>query len=280
MPAGTPSWSGASRAWTWPPAVGLEASGGYERGAARALARAGHAVRVLDPARVRAFAKALGRRAKTDRIDAAVIARCAGQLDGRAPPLDPARARLRELLAQRAALIEQRKALAQQLARLEDPALARLTRRLLAQLAAAIGAVEKAAARLVAAEPELREAVARLTSAPGVGPILAWTLVARLSELGTAPPGAIAALAGVAPYARRSGARDAPRHIHGGRPDLRAVLYMATLSAVRANHRLRGFYRRLREAGKPAKVALVAAVRKLLTFLHAMLRDQRAWEPA
>jgi transposase len=115
-------------------AIGLEASGGYERDVARALSHAGHAVRLLDPARVRAFAKALGKRAKTDRIDAQVIARATVQLEGAAPELDPDRLRLRELLAQRAALIEQRKVAVQQLARQEDAHLKRLTRRLIAHL--------------------------------------------------------------------------------------------------------------------------------------------------
>ena len=103
------------------------------------------------------------------------------------------------------------------------------------------------------------------------------TLPARPPELGRAPPKAVAALAGVAPYARQSGARDDPRRIGGGRADLRAVLYMATLSAVRANPRLRAFYQRLRKAGKPAKVALVAAMHKLLTYLGAMLRKGEDW---
>lgn len=120
--------------------------------------------------------------------------------------------------------------------------------------------------------PALREPARRLATTPGVGPILAATLLARLPELGEAPPKAAGALAGVVPYARQSGQRDDPRHIQGGRADLRAVLYMATLSAVRANPRLKAFYERLRRAGKPVKVALVAAMRKLLTYLDAMLR--------
>jgi transposase len=258
-------------------AAGLEASGGYERDVARALAQAGHAVRLLDPARVRAFAKALGRRVKTDRIDAQVIARATEQLGGAAPELDPDRLRLRELLAQRAALIEQRKAAMQQLARQEDAHLKRLTRRLIVQLARLVTAMEHAIDTLVKEVTAFRETAARLITAPGVGPILAATLLARLPELGDAPPRAIGALAGVVPYTKQSGSRDDPRHIAGGRADLRAVLYMATLSAVRANPRLRVFYRRLREAGKPAKVALVAAMRKLLAHLDAMLRKGQDW---
>jgi transposase len=264
--------------------IGLEASGGYERDVARALSHAGHAVRLLDPARVRAFAKALGKRAKTDRIDAQVIARATVQLEGAAPELDPDRLRLRELLAQRAALIEQRAALieqrkvaVQQLARQEDACLKRLTRRLIAHFNRLVTALERAIDALVKEVAAFRKTTARLTTAPGVGPILAATLLARLPELGHAPPRAIGALAGVVPYTRQSGSRDSPRHVAGGRADLRAVLYMATLSAVRANLRLRAFYRRLREAGKPAKVALVAAMRKLLAYLDAMLRKGQDW---
>jgi transposase len=258
-------------------AIGLEASGGYERDVARALSHAGHAVRLLDPARVRAFAKALGKRAKTDRIDAQVIARATVQLEGAAPELDPDRLRLRELLAQRAALIEQRKVAVQQLARQEDAHLKRLTRRLIAHLQRLVTALEHAIDALVKEVATFRKTAARLTTAPGVGPILAATLMARLPELGHAPSRAIGALAGVVPYTRQSGGRDSPRHIAGGRADLRAVLYMATLSAVRANLRLRAFYRHLREAGKPAKVALVAAMRKLLAYLDAMLRKGQDW---
>jgi transposase len=261
-------------------AIGLEASGGYEQAVMRALAAAGHPVRLLDPARVRAFARALGRRAKTDPIDAAVIARFAGVVDDRRPAPDPRRRRLRELLALRRAAIEQRKRLAQQGARLEDPDLARLTRRLLAELAAMVAAIEAKADALVQADPGLHAAARLLASVPGVGPVLAWTVLARLPELGCASSREAAALAGVAPYDDQSGRRDRPRHIKGGRPDLRAVLYMATLAAVRVNPPLRAFHARLVQAGKPAKLALTACMRKLLTILNAILRDQRPWHHA
>ena len=191
--------------------------------------------------------------------------------------LDPDRLRLRELLAQRAALTLQRKVAAQQLERLEDACLKRLTRGLVLRLERLVTALERAIAALVREAAALRKVAAHLSTAPGVGPILAATLMARLPELGQAPPKAIGALAGVAPYARQSGKRDGPRHIAGGRADLRAVLYMATLSAVRANPRLKAFYQRLREAGKPAKVAIVAAMHKLLAHLGAMLRKGQDW---
>ena len=261
-------------------AVGLEASGGYEQGVARALSAAGHGVRVLDPARVRSFARAIGQRAKTDRIDAVLIARCTGQLDGRAPVSDPALARLRQLAAHRAALIGQRTALVQQLEWLTEPDLVAAMQDLLARLDGMIAAAERATRQALASQAVLQHKAALMTSVPGVGPVLVTTLLARLPELGQLAAKPIAALAGLAPYDRQSGRRDRPRHIQGGRAEVRTVLYMATLSAVRANPRLKSFYLRLRQLGKPAKVALVACMRKLLTWLHAILRDNQPWKPA
>lgn len=261
-------------------AVGLEASGGYEQGVARALGRAGQQVRVLDPTRVRAFGLAVGQRAKTDKLDAALIARCTGQLDGAAFEADPALARLRQLVAHRTALIGQRTALVQQLEWLTEPDLVRGTRALLARLETLIAKDERAIQEAVAAQASLRHKARLLTGVPGVGPVLVTTLLTRLPELGQIATRPIAALAGLAPYARQSGKRDRPRHIKGGRPEVRTVLYMATLSAVRANPRLERFYLHLRRQGKPPKVALVACMRKLLTWLHAILRDNRPWQPA
>jgi transposase len=138
----------------------------------------------------------------------------------------------------------------------------------------------KAIGRLIEADPALAEKLARLKTVPGIGDVSARTLLAELPELGLASRHEIVALSGVAPISRDSGRFRGKRRIQGGRVEVRAPLYMATLVAIRHNPVIRPFYRRLRDAGKPAKVALVACMRKLLTMLNAMLRDRRAWAPA
>ena len=143
-----------------------------------------------------------------------------------------------------------------------------------------LGVIDKAIGRLIEADPALAEKLARLKSVPGIGDVSARTLLAELPELGSASRHEIAALSGVAPISRDSGRSRGKRRIQGGRVEVRAPLYMATLVAIRHNPVIRPFYRRLRDAGKPAKVALVACMRKLLTMLNAMLRDRRSWAPA
>ena len=154
------------------------------------------------------------------------------------------------------------------------------TRALLGHLQTAIAAVEGTVRTAVQRHAAWRARTRLLTQVPGVGPVLAAALLTRLPELGTLSAKPIAALAGVAPYDRQSGKRRKPSHIQGGRADLRAILYMATLSAVRANPRLALIHARLIQRGKPPKVALVACMRKLLTWLHAMVRDNQPWQPA
>jgi transposase len=257
----------------WPEAVVVcEASGGYERNLIAALQKAGCSVALLNPRQVRDYARACGLLAKTDRIDARVIARYGAHF---APaPLAPqsaARSRLRELVERHRQLICARVAEANQGAHLQCADLRRLSRaylRLLDRQLAAIDAL---------IEKQLREehsaAAAALTAMPGIGVQSAALLLAELPELGRATKGQIAALVGVAPFNHDSGPWRGTRHIRGGRGQVRHGLWMATLVAVRHHEPLRTFYSRLRAKGKPAKVALIAAMRKLLLILNAILRS-------
>lgn len=264
-------------------AIGLEASGGYERGVADHLAAADLAVYRIDPAQVRAFARSRARHAKTDPIDAEMIARWLAAHGDRAQPYrrDPARRRLSELVAHRARLVAQAATLEGQLDTIEEPVVRRLIGADIKRIKAAVLLLAKTVAALIAAHRDLSRRHDLLTSVPGVGPVLASTLIGQLPELGTSDAKAIAALVGVAPYSRQSGATDRGGRCRGGRHHVRAVLYMATLSAIRCgNPAIKPFYERLRRAGKPAKPAIVAAMRKLITILHAIVRDQTAWNSA
>lgn len=257
-------------------AVGLEASGGYELPALTALAQAGVAAYRLDPAQVRAFARGRGQRAKTDAIDARMIALClSASLPDLAPfACDATTARLAELSAFRRRLVGQKAALAGALDRITDPTVLSLMADHQAALAAMIARVEAEIAACVDDEPSLRDKAARLRSAPGVGPVLATTLLAGLPELGRVGSRQIAALVGVAPFDRQSGRRAGPARCAAGRRHIRNVLYMAALAAIRA--RKRPFfqtYERLLSAGKPAKLAITAIMRKMIVILNAMLRD-------
>jgi transposase len=262
--------------------VGFEASGGYERHLARALWRAGLRAIRLDPAQVRAFARAGRRRAKTDPIDAETIARCLAAFADRLPAYAPDEAaeRLAEHVAERARLVAEAAALDGYRDTRDGPFVRRLIDARRRLLAAQLVLLDRQIARLIAADPRLAARARLITSAPGAGPVLAATLLARLPELGHLDGGRIAALVGVAPHARQSGGTDRGGLCRGGRADVRRVLYMATPSAVRCRAgRIRAFYDRLRAAGKPAKLAIVAAMRKFLTILNAMVRDERAWQP-
>jgi transposase len=259
----------------------LEASGGYERAVARALDAAGLAVWVVNPRRVRHFARASGRLAKTDRIDAAVLAHFAETYD-RPParPRHPALERLAEYRRARHQVQSQIVALNHQLGQLADPALkARLTI-LRRHLADELKALERLMYEIVRTTPELAERYRQLTALPGIGPQAALALLADLPELGQLTRRTIAALVGVAPINHDSGALRGRRTIQGGRSALRHVLFMATLTATRHNPPLQAYYQRLIAAGKPAKLALVACLRKLVVILNAMVRDQTPWRYA
>ena len=258
-----------------PELVVLEATGKYERPATVAVA-----VAVVNPRQARDFAKAAGRLAKTDRIDAQVLARFAGAVGPHPSVLPDEEARvLQDILLRRRQLLEMMVAEKNRL-QMASEAVAR-------RIAAHVRWLEKELCRV---DRELDEAVREsetwraneelLRSVPGVGPVLARTLLAELPELGTLPRRRLCALVGVAPFNRDSGTFRGKRQVWGGRAPVRAALYMGALVATRHNPLIREFYERLLAAGKPKKVALVACMRKLLSILNAVMRDRVPWHSA
>lgn len=253
----------------------LEASGGYERAIYRALGQAGLPVVRLQPRRAKALAIALGLKAKTDPIDARLLAQAAQLL--KLPvrrQVDPEIDALRAMVDLRADLVGQRDDNRRRRLQAELP----LSRQVLAKLISVLQA------QIVALDHQIKAQMARcdvtpLAKAPGLGPVLRATLMARLPELGQLDRRAIAALAGTAPFNNDSGHHRGKRRIHGGRADLRRVAYMATLGAIRADRSLRAFYDALVARGKAKKLALVACMRKYLTMLNAMARDGAEWSP-
>jgi transposase len=260
-----------------PACVVLEATGGYERACAAALATAGLPVAVVNPRQVRDFAKATGQRAKTDRLDAAVLALFAERVGPQVRVLpDEAQADLAALLLRRRQLTDMlvaeknRVPLARRAVR---PSL----KKHIAYLERELRIADTDLGEAIEASPLWRTQDDLLQSVPGIGPVASQTLLADLPELGQLSRRAIAALVGVAPVAHDSGAMRGKRVIAGGRAGVRTVLYMATLAATRCNPVIRAHYQHLLAAGKAKKVALIACMRKLLTILNAMLRDQRRW---
>jgi transposase len=263
-----------------PALVVLEATGGLEGPLAGALATAGLPVVVVNPRHVRDFAKATGTLAKTDALDAAVLAHFAAAVRPTPRPLpDAATQTLAALVTRRRQLVEMLTA--------ERNRLGSAPRTLRAEIQAHITWLQRRLGRLdddlnqaIRTSPVWRVQDDLLQSVPGVGPVLSATLLASLPELGRLDRKAIAALVGVAPLNRDSGTLRGRRMVWGGRAAVRAVLYMGTLVAVRHNPVLRAFYQRLRAVGKLPKVALTACMRKLLTILNAMLKHQRPWNPS
>lgn len=253
--------------------VVCEATGGYEQSVVRALHAAGVPVSIVEAGRVRYFARAKGLRAKTDPIDAAVLSAYGRTFDPPATPAPTARqARLAELSTRRLQLVATRTAETNRAAHYTDALCVRQGRQLARLLEQQIAACDQAIGELIAADENLKGQAARLDAIPGVGMVTAATVLAERPELGTISDEAAAALVGVAPYNRDSGAHAGQRHIGGGRKALRCALYMATLSAVRWDPILKAFYTRLRLAGKRPKVALVAAMRKLVVLMNRLLR--------
>lgn len=260
--------------------VALEATGRMHLAAWTALAEAGIAVVVLNPYRARKFAEAVGRLAKTDAIDARLLALAAERLDvAPAPPPSKERLRLKELQAVRRNLVARRVALLNQLAGAADP----LARRLLAAerrlIERHLAELEAELEALVMADPDQARSYEILVSIPGIGRASAIAMIAELPELGQASDKEVAALVGVAPMNWDSGAQRGRRRIKGGRAALRAALHMAALAAARANPALRAFRERLLAAGKAPKVVLTAVLRKLLILANALIRDDRIWTP-
>lgn len=255
----------------------LEASGGYERTVFLALVEAGHAVSIVNPRQVRDFAKGAGRLAKTDAIDAATLAHFAEVFRPRETrPLTEIESQLAEYVAYRRYLVREMICARNQLRCIEAPSLRATLEKRLAAAKAERKTIEAEMISL-ARSTEKRDLFNLLTSVPGVGALLACTLIASLRELGTLSRREIASLVGVAPMNNDSGRRRGYRFVTGGRGSIRTILYMATLTASRFNSAISTFYGRLRDAGKPSKVALTACMRKLLTVLNAMVRDQRRW---
>lgn len=257
--------------------VVVEATGGYETPMVRTLTAAGIAVAVVNPRQVRDFARASGRLAKTDRVDARVILHFAKAMrPAQIPHIDDGRIALAALVTRRRQLIDM--AIAEK-NRLEHASadIAALIHELLASFKAQLIRIDTAIALAIEAEPEMAERRNLLLSVPGIGETTAAILIAELPELGSIDDKKLAALIGVAPIAYDSGMMRGQRHIGGGRTTVRCALYMATLSAIRCSTTIKIFYTRLRDAGKPPKVAIVAAMRKLATILNTILRRRTPW---
>ena len=264
-----------------PNLVVIEATGGFETIVASALAAAHLQVAVVNPRQIRDFARAGGRLAKTDRIDAEVIAHFAEAMQPAARPLASQDALLLgELMARRRQLIEMITAEQNRRSRLTSRLLLKAIDRHLALLKQHLADLDAEIDTTIRGTPIWRAKEDLLVSAPSIGHKIARTLIAELPELGTLDRRKIASLVGVAPFNRDSGTFRGRRAIAGGRTPVRNALYMGILVAIRRNLPMADVYHRMRKAGKPAKVAIVACMRKLLTILNAILRDQKPWQPA
>ena len=262
-----------------PQLVVMEACGNLERSLARGLERGSVSIAVMNPRQIRDFAKSIGQLAKTDKLDAEVLARFAETMQPEVRPLpDEEAEQLRDLLARRCQLVGMITAEKNRLRR------ASVTVRIgieshLGWLSEELHGVGEKIRQQQNSKATWEEKARLLESAPGVGPVVSATLVGFLPELGALNRRKIAALVGVAPFNCDSGVRKGKRSVWGGRAQVRSALYMSVMAGIRCNAQIRSFYQRLREQGKPAKVALVACMRKLLTMLNAMIRDQTVWQP-
>ena len=264
-----------------PTLIVLEATGGYERACVAACVLAHLPVVVVNPRQVRAFAQALGRTAKTDAIDAQVLATFAARVQPARRPLPTAATQeLEAVVTRRQQLVAMCTAERQRLAQAHSVAVRRSLEAHIAWLQHQIDDSDDQLETLIQQSPVWRAQDDLLQSVPGIGPITARTLLATLPELGTIARRPLAALVGVAPLNRDSGRSQGRRTPWGGRAEVRRVLYMAALTAVRYNPTLKAFYQRLVAVGKRPKVALVAAMHKLLTLLNAILRHGQPWRAA
>lgn len=260
--------------------VVLEATGKLHRGVHRAVHEAGLAVAVVNPRRSRLFAASTGVLAKTDTIDAKLLAVMAEALrPSRVAPLSDEMASLQELMRIREATIAERTAIVNQIAAGAGTFVRRELQRRERALTTSISRIEKEIKRLIDADPRLSARYEIVRSIPGVGPVAAAALVIGLAELGTCTAKQAAMLAGLAPVACDSGDQKGARHIQGGRGDVRRSLYMAAVSAARCNPQLKTFYDRLIAAGKRPKVALTAVMRKLVALANTLLTENRPWLP-
>lgn len=261
--------------------VVFEATGGYDTPLRDALEKAGTVFSRVSPARARDFAKSIGVLAKTDKADAKVLWEMGCRLDLEpTEPMEPARRALQALAARRRQLVEHRKREKTRLRQTADPVARRSIQKAIRQLDAEVLFFDTKIAEAARAEDEMGATARRLQTAPGIGPVVAATLVAEMPELGHLDRRRIASLAGLAPIARDSGKRSPARTIRGGRPVVRAMLFMAALQASRHDPDFKAFRDRLEEKGKAPKQAIIAVARKLLTALNAMIRDQNDFQKA
>jgi len=275
---------GVSRLLPLLPAVGnclivVEATGGYERQLVGDLMTAGHQVSVVNPRQVRDFARAFNILAKTDRIDAAVLARFAEKVQ----PIPREKAgridELRQLVTRRRQLIEHRTAEKNRCAQGVSPFVRKSILRLIETINKDIKAIDKALLSLVQSDDDWKNKFDKITEVTGLGPQTATTLVAEMPELGKVNRQQAAALVGVAPFNRDSGQFKGRRTVWGGRQSVRNVMYMAALSAMKHNEVIRDFAARLYAKGKPPKVVITACIRKLVVILNAILKTNQSWQP-
>lgn len=258
----------------------FEATGAYHRLFERTLAAAGFPVVKVNPRQARRFAEAIGKLAKTDAIDAAMLARMGAALELEPRPIvSETIDRMKELVTARDALVADRTAALTRRQTVRDPLLTRQLAARLRQIDNQLAAIAKKLKQLRCADPDVQRRFEILVSIPGVGEVTAYVLIVDMGELGALDPAQAAALAGVAPFANDSGKSRGKRSIRGGRARVRKALYMASLSAMRRHEGFSAKYRALVAAGKPAKVALVVLMRKLLLLANALLRDKRQWTP-
>jgi transposase len=262
-------------------AVAVEATGGFESVVAASLGGAGLPVIVVNPAQVRHYAQALGKRAKTDPIDACVIARFVEATRPQIRPLPDADTQmLAELVTRRRQIIQMIVAERQRERMIQNRSLRKSAARLIKALEKELNVLDTDIDDAVRGSPAWRQKDELLKSVPGIGDVIARTLIAEMPELGHLDRRQIASLAGLAPWTRQSGKWRGKSFTGGGRPIVRTALFIGATVAVRHNPLLKAFYQRLVAAGKPKMVALIAATRKLLTILNAILRDKTPWQHA
>lgn len=260
--------------------ITIEATGGYQRPVVAELIAAGHQVAVVNPKQVRDFAKAFGIKAKTDRIDALVIARFGQHVQPRtAPKTHEKQEELQQLVTRRRQLVNLRTSEKNRLETLTSKTVRKSVNDVIALLDQQIEAIEKQLTNLMAADDGFKGKGEILASVPGVGTVTVATLLAELPELGILNRQEISALAGLAPFNRDSGRYHGKRSISGGRASIRTVLYMAAITAKRCNPVIRKFAQQLEQTGKPFKVVITACMRKLLVILNTLLKTNTHWNP-
>ncbi len=263
-----------------PKLIVFEATGKYHRHLHRALAQAGLACAVINPRKARHFAEALGELAKSDTIDARILALYAKLLEPEHnAPASQDIEELKELVAARRAAVDDRTALSNQIGDTGSRRLAQLMRQRLARINREISTIEQWIKAMIKADEGLTRRYKIILSMPGMGPVNAMTCLAEMPELGSCSDKQIAALAGLAPFVRQSGKWAGKRRIKGGRKPVRDGLYMAALTAIRCNPASKAFYNRLIEKGKLFKIAITAVMRKLIILANTLIRENRTWQP-